>query len=94
MRPNSLLFVFFSYHFNNFSELVSDVHVVLSAMGLQTVRTILDATFQIDVIATAFIAKGIEGAVAEHTAECFWICVGMAGEIFTFFVLVKIVMYH
>ena len=63
-------------------------------MGPQAVGTVLDTFFGIGEIAAAVFAQGIQRAVAEHAAENFRVRAGMAGKIFTFPVLKKVVMAH
>ena len=58
-------------------------------MGNQAVGAILDAVLGIGKIAAAFVAQGVQGAVAEQAAEGIFVLYLVAGEIFAFFVLKK-----
>ena len=55
---------------------------------------IIDAVISINKLASAAVAQGIEGAVAEQTVEVFRVRAGMTGEVFALLILEKIVMAH
>ena len=80
--------------FQNFGHFFHDLSVILPTVGPQAIGTILDAAGQIGKTAAAFVAQGVEGAITEQAVEALPIRAGMAGEIFTFPVLKKIVMAH
>ena len=63
-------------------------------MGAQAGGAVLDAVFQIGEAAAAFVPQGVQGAVAEQAAKGAFVLYLMAGEVFTFFVLKKIVVGH
>ena len=55
---------------------------------------ILDAILRIGKVAAAFGPQCVQGAIAEQAAETTFVRYLMAGEIFAFFVLKKVVMSH
>jgi hypothetical protein len=63
-------------------------------VGLQALAAVLDAVFGVSKAATAFVAQGIQGAVAEQTTEGFRVRTLMAGEIFALLMLEKIIVGH
>ena len=80
--------------FQNFGHFFHDLAVIFPAVGAQAVGAILDAVGQILEAAAAFVAQGVEGAVAENAGEGFRVGARMAGEILAFPVLEKVVMAH
>ena len=85
---------FFLNQFNNLANLFCDVPIALPFVGPQAGGAVLDAVFCVGKIAAAVFAQGVEGAVAEDAAEGLRVGVLVAGEVFTLFVLEKIVMCH
>ena len=63
-------------------------------MGSQAIGAVLDAVFGVGEIAAAIFAQGVEGAVAEDAGEGRPVGAGVAGEVFTFPVLEKIIVCH
>ena len=63
-------------------------------MGAQTVGTVLDAVFGVGKIPTAAVTQGIQRTIAEKTAEVVRAFAFVAGEIFAFCILKKIVICH
>ena len=63
-------------------------------MGAQTGGAILDAAARITKIAAAVFSQGIQGTIAEQTAELRRVSTLVAGKIFAFFILKKIVIWH
>ena len=93
----SRIFRLFRFLFCQFHYLVQcfgDCFVVLPAVGPQAVGAILDALFGVLEIAAAVFPQGVQGAITENAAETFRVGAGMAGEIFAFPVLKKVVMAH
>jgi hypothetical protein len=80
--------------FQDFCHFIHDLCVVFPAVRLQALGAILDAVIRIKKVASAAVAQGIEGAVAEQTVEVFRVRAGMTGEVFTLLILEKIVMAH
>ena len=72
----------------------ADGIVVLTAVGTEAIGAVLDAVFSVSKAAAALFSQGVKGAIAEDTAESIRICSRVAGEIFTFPILKKIVMTH
>ena len=68
--------------------------IILPAVGFQASRAILEALGGVSKIAAAVFTQAVQGAVAEHAAEGRRVGVFMAGEIFAFLMLVKIVVRH
>ena len=63
-------------------------------MGPQAGGAVFDSLFRISEAAAALVSQCIERAVAEQAAEGFRVGIGMAGKIFTFPVLKKIIVGH
>ncbi len=64
-------------------------------MGYKTSAAVFNAFFVlVSEFSATFFAEGVKGAVAEKTAEGLRISPFMTGEIFTFFVLKKIIITH
>ena len=82
------------YHIQDLHHLLLDAVVVLPFVGPQASRAILIAALCIGEFAAALIPQGIQWAIAEQAAESFRIRTLMAGKIFTFPVLKKIVIRH
>jgi len=55
------------------------------------VHAVLYTLFGIGKIASAFRPQEIEGAVAEQTVEVIFLYAAVTGEVFTFFVLKKLI---
>jgi hypothetical protein len=72
----------------------ADGIVVLPAVGTEAIGAVLDAVFSVSKAAAAVFPQGVKGAIAEDTAETLRISSLVAGEIFTFPILKKIVMTH
>ena len=81
-------------HLQDLLGLLADLGILLPAVRAQTVGAVFVAILGILEITAAILPKGIQGAVAENTAETFRISTGMAGKIFTFPILEKIIMCH
>ncbi len=75
-------------------RLLLDRSIILTAMGAQASRTILYAVFCICKASATLFSQHIEWAIAKQAAEALRICTAMAGEIFTFLILKKIVISH
>ena len=75
-------------------KLAEDPAEILSLMGDQTVGAVLDPLGGILEVAAAFISQRVQRAVAEQSAEGLGIGAFVAGEIFAFPVLGKVVMGH
>lgn len=81
-------------HFKDHGHFSQNQSIILSFMGNEAVTAIFDPSIRVFEIAAALIAQRIERTIAEQTAEAFRICTFVAGEIFTFLILIKIVMSH
>ena len=81
-------------HLKNTGHFLADGAVIFPAVGLQALGAVLDAIFRVCKAAAAFVAQGIQGAVAEQTAEGFRVSALMAREIFALLVLEKIIVRH
>ena len=68
--------------------------IIFPAVGLEAGRAILEPLGGICKIAAAVFAQAVQGTVAEHATEGFRVRLFMAGEIFAFFMLIKIVVGH
>ena len=82
------------YQFQHFPHLFTNGRIILSEVGSQAAGAILDPIFRIAKSAAAAVAKTIQRTIAEKAAEGFRIRSMMAGKIFTFSVLKKIIMAH
>jgi hypothetical protein len=81
-------------HFKNAGHFFADGTIILPAVGLQALGAILDAIFRVCKAAAALVAQGVQGTIAEQAAEGFRVSAWMAGEIFAFLVLEKIIVGH
>ena len=81
-------------NFQNRGHFLHDLAVIFPPMGAQAPGAVLDARVRIGKAAAAFIAEGIQGAVAEQAVEILLVSALMAWEIFTFPVLKKVVICH
>ena len=63
-------------------------------MGAQTAGAVFDTVFGVGEIAAAILTQSVEGAVAEDAAKSFRVGILVAGEVFTGFVLEKVVVWH
>jgi hypothetical protein len=63
-------------------------------VGKGAVYTAFHAVFGILKIAAALLPQGIEGAVAEQAVEILLRNASVTGEIFTFFILEELVVFH
>lgn len=81
-------------HFYNLFYFFADTIIILTPVRNQTTTAILDTLFCIREMTAALISEGIQGTEAEKATKAIRICIPMAGKIFTFFVLKKIVMTH
>ena len=63
-------------------------------MGAQAAGAVFDAVLGVGEVAAAIFAQSIEGAVAEDAGEGFRVGILVAGEVFTGFVLEKVVVWH
>ena len=86
--------LFFAYQLDDLANLFGDILVALPFVGAQAVGAVFDAGFGVGKIAAAVVAQGVEGAVAEDAGEGLRVGVLVAGEVFTLFVLEKIVVGH
>jgi hypothetical protein len=75
-------------------HLLHDFTVVLTPVGTQATRTILDSLLRVGKAAAALVFQSIQGAIAEQAAEILRVRALMAGEIFTFPVLKIIEVGH
>ena len=75
-------------------QLPADILIVFPAVGAQAIGAVFDAAFGIGEVPSAPVAQGVQGTIAEQAAEGLGIRIGVAGEVFTFPVLKKIVMTH
>ena len=80
--------------FQNFIHISADILVILPAVWPQAGGAVFNSAFRIGKITTAVFSQGIQRAKAEQAAEMIRIRSPMAGKIFTFFVLKKIIMRH
>jgi hypothetical protein len=81
-------------HFKNAGHFFADGTIILPAVGFQALGAILDAIFRVCKAAAALVAQGVKGTIAEQAAEGFRVSAWMAGEIFAFLVLEKIIVGH
>ena len=63
-------------------------------MGAEAIGAIFDPAFCIVKISAASVCQTVQRTVAEYTAECFRVGSRMTWEIFTCFVLEKIIVMH
>ena len=82
------------YESDDFDCLFGNIIVALPLVGAQAIGAVLDAVFGVGKIAAAVFAQSVEGAVAEDAAKGFGIGVLVAGEVFAFFVLEKVIVGH
>lgn len=78
----------------DFGNLRGDGLVVFPTMRAQAVGAILEPLRSIGEITAAVFSQGVQRAIAEQTAEGFRVCVFVAGEVFTCFVLKKVIIGH
>ena len=76
------------------AQLLADEGIVFPSVGPQAVGAVFDTLLRVAEIAAALISQGIQGAVAEHTAKVLRVSTLVAGKIFTFPILIKIIMAH
>ena len=79
---------------HNRFHLLNDALIILPAMGLYASGAILNTAFRIGKAAAAFISQRVQRTITKQTAEAFRVCACMAREIFTFFILKKVVVRH
>ncbi len=82
------------YQFQNFLHFFAYDFIILSYMRPQATGTVLNPLPGIPETATTLVTQTVQRTVAEQTAEGFRIRTGMAGKIFAFPVLKKIVVRH
>ena len=82
------------HQLQHLAQLLADEGIVFPSVGPQAVGAVFDTLLRVAEIATALVSQGIQGAVAEQAAEAFRVGPGVAGKVFTFPVLKKIVMGH
>ena len=63
-------------------------------VGAQAIGAVFDAAFRIGEAPSASVAQGVQGTVAKQTAEGLWVSIWVAGKVFTFPVLKKIIVTH
>ena len=80
--------------FQDIAHSFHDLSVVFPTVGAQAIGTVLDPILQIGKAAAAFVTQCIEGTVAKEAIEALFIRPGVAGKIFAFLILKKIVMAH
>ena len=71
-----------------------DFQIILTAVGFEAIGAILDALGGICKSTAAVFAQAVQRAIAEEATEGCGVCVFMAGEVFTFLILKKIVIWH
>ena len=81
-------------HFHHIGKPGANCVIILFSVGPQAGRAIFDAAVGICKITAAFVAQGVQGAEAEQAVEVFPVSPLMAGEIFTFQVLKKFIVFH
>ena len=86
--------IFLPNQLQNLFQILTDAAVIFPAVRPQTGRAVLDPLFCIPEISPAPISQGIQGAVAEHAAKALRVSALVTGKIFTFPVLIKIIMAH
>ena len=86
--------IFLPNQLQNLFQILTDAAVIFPAVRPQTGRAVLDPLFCIPEISPAPISQGIQGAVTEHAAKTLRISALVTGKIFTFPVLIKIIMAH
>ena len=86
--------IFLPNQLQNLFQILADAAVIFPAVGPQAGRAVLDPLFCVPEIAPAPISQGIQGAVAEHAAKVLRVSTLVAGKIFTFPILIKIIMAH
>ena len=89
-----MLYILFLYKLDDFCHFPGNAFVVFPFMGAQTGGAILNAALRIRKIAAALIAQCIQRTVAEQATEILKVICFVAGEIITFGVLEKIIIWH
>ena len=92
MKNQGSVLLFGQLHY--IADFGHDLIIVLPLVGNQAVGAILDAILCVGEIAAAFVAQGIQGAIAEQATKGAFVLYLVAGEIFTFFMLKKVIMSH
>ena len=82
------------YKSQNLIHLFADIPVVSPAMRPDATGAIFDPLFSITEIATAVFSQAIQRTIAENATEFFCCHAFVAGKIFAFFILKKIIMGH
>lgn len=62
-------------------------------MGNEAAAAVLDSFCGDPEVSAAFVPQGVKGAVAEQTIKIVWISILMTGEIFTFFMAEKGILF-
>ena len=88
--PAAVLFC----QFQHFPHFLANGGITFPPVGPQAGGTIFDTAFCISEISAAAVAQTIQRTVAKQAAEGCRVCRLMAGKIFTFSVLKKIIMAH
>ena len=92
MKNQGSVLLFGQLH--DIADLGHDLIIVLPLVGDQAVGAILDAVLGIGEIAAAFVTQSIQGAIAEQATKAGFVGYLMTGEVFTFFILKKVVVGH
>lgn len=80
--------------FHNLPDPGTNILIVFPLMRPQATGAVLDAVLCVPEIPAALISQGIQRTEAEQTAKVLWVCSFVAGEIFAFPMLKKIVVCH
>ena len=79
---------------DDFFHFLHHIIVIFPFVGYKATGAILNPTLGIAEISSAFVPQGIQGAIAKQAVKIFSFFAIMAGKIFTFPVLKKLIMLH
>ena len=94
IRKNQELYLFLFGKLHDSRHLLHDLFIVFPSVREQAVGTVLNAAFRVGKVTAAAISQRIQRAPAKQTVKLLRIGLTVAGEVFTFLVLKKIVMGH
>ena len=80
--------------FHYFAHLFHDAVIVLFPVGYQAIAAILDAVFKIGKVAAAFVAQGVQGAIAEQAVKVRFPDSFVAGKELTCPVLAEFIVFQ
>ena len=89
-----VIFLFLFCNFHNIHHSCVNCVVIFSSVRTQASGAIFYTVAGILVAASTVFSQTVKRTIAEQAAEGFRVCTGMAGKIFTFTMLEKIIIRH